>query len=388
MTIVLLACAAIGTTGARADLPQPVTTTAPVRANEPVVLTGSLFPDWSAGPELTFRASQVPVDYGVADSQGLQPAYLRSDCYVANPPPDVNGYVDTNHDDHNCYQSNQLPFRTAPGRTGVDPNALLGYRWDGKRNRFVQIPFQVDTKWIHYISNNASGFAFYSGVDQELTYTFDREGFRFTTNAPFNPSNPAVVCQSAPVGGIAAAPDPNPWLIDTDEMAFMARDAGAQAPPGATLPRGIADAREVVITDPITLEQSFAYVMLSAKNADGTYRVTYGEFAAVDLGVTREVPSAFFADGITEAKVCSSVIGSVITTSRASAMPRGSVAPGGAWAPASRAMNAISSVSISHGLGSGAAAMPPTGADWHTTAGLLGLNGALVVKRKPSRSNV
>src|SRR5207253_7806368 len=98
--------------------------------------------------------------------------------------------------------------------------------------------------------------AFYSGVDQELTYTFDREGFRFTTNAPFNPSNPAVVCQSAPVGGIAAAPDPNPWLIDTDEMAFMARDAGAQAPPGATLPRGIADAREVVITDPITLEQS------------------------------------------------------------------------------------------------------------------------------------
>ena len=82
------------------------------------------------------------------------------------------------------------------------------------------------------------------------------------------------MCQSAPVGGIAAAPDPNPWLIDTDEMAFMARDAGAQAPPGATLPRGIADAREVVITDPITLQQSFAYVMLSAKNADGTYRVT------------------------------------------------------------------------------------------------------------------
>src|SRR5207247_8580315 len=57
-------------------------------------------------------------------------------------------------------------------------------------------------------------------------------------------------------------------------MVFMARDAGAQAPPGATLPRGIADAREVVITDPITLQQSFAYVMLSAKNTDGTYRVT------------------------------------------------------------------------------------------------------------------
>src|SRR5438876_2428752 len=170
MTIVLLACAAIGTTGARADLPQPVTTTAPVRANEPVLLTGSQFPDWAAGPELTFRASQVPVDYGVADSQGLQPAYLRSDCYVANPPPAVNGYVDTNHDDHNCYQSNQLPFRTAPGRTGVDPNALLGYRWDGKRNRFVQIPFQVDSKWVQFIFQHASRVRFLFGLGQGVHF--------------------------------------------------------------------------------------------------------------------------------------------------------------------------------------------------------------------------
>src|SRR5437016_6011507 len=263
MTIVLLACAAIGTTGARADLPQPVTTTAPVRANESVVLTGSLFPDWSAGPELTFRASQVPVDYGVADSQGLQPAYLRSDCYVANPPPDVNGYVDTNHDDHNCYQSNQLPFRTAPGRTGVDPNALLGYRWDGKRNRFVQIPFQVDTKWIHYISNNASGFAFYSGVDEELTYTFDREGFRYTTNAPFNSADPAIVCQAQPVGG-AATPDPNHGLIDTDEMAFMARDAGPAAPASGARPKGIVAAKQVQVVDPSTGITGYVYIMQSA----------------------------------------------------------------------------------------------------------------------------
>src|SRR5207253_1321336 len=46
-------------------------------------------------------------------------------------------------------------------------------------------------------------------------------------------------------------------------------------------PRGIADAREVVITDPITLQQSFAYVMLSAKDADGTYRRTPRSTAAI-----------------------------------------------------------------------------------------------------------
>jgi hypothetical protein len=253
--------------GAAPALPQPVSLTAPARQFEPVVLTGAQFPDWSMGPEVTARAPQVPTDYSVADPQGAEPSQLRSDCYQASPTPDVNGYVDQNHGDHSCYQGSQLPFRTVPGIKGVDPAALLGYRWNAKGHVFVQIPFQVDTKWQHYLSNNASGFAFYSGVDQVTTYTFDREGFRFNTNAPFDPANPTIVCHALPAGGVAAAPDPNKGLINTDEMSFMARDAGPAAPSGARLPHGIAQARQVRVIDPVTGAMSYVYVMLSAEDA-------------------------------------------------------------------------------------------------------------------------
>jgi len=254
----------------------------PVRSTEPVVLTGSQFPDWSAGPELTARAPEPPTDYSVYDDQGMMPKPLQSDCYQSNPPADVNGWTDPSHGDHNCYQSSQLPVRTLAH--GVDPASLRGYRWNAKAGKFVQIPFQVDTKWTHYISNNASGFAFYSGIDQEVTYTFDREGFRYTTNAPFDPSNPAGVCQALPVGGIKAAPDPNPGLTNTDEMAFMARDAGGQAPAGTALPKGILDAHQVAIVDPLTGNTGYVYVMRSAPNPpgdpDGPYQVPMAYTAA------------------------------------------------------------------------------------------------------------
>jgi hypothetical protein len=203
---------------------------------------------------------------------------MQSDCYRASPAPDVNGWTDPDHGDHNCYQSSQLPVRTLPGRTGVDPASLRGYRWDGRR--FVQIPFQVDTRWTRYLSNNASGFAFYSGVDQETTYTFDREGFRFTTNLPFDPADPSVVCRAQPVERKPATPDPNPGLIDSDEMAFMARDAGRAAPGAAHRPRGIVDAKQVTVTDPVTGVQSFVYVMRSGRDRRGAYSVAPAYTAA------------------------------------------------------------------------------------------------------------
>jgi len=254
-------------------LPQIASLTAPARQYEPVVLTGSQFPDWSSGPEVTARPPEPPTRYGTFDGQAMAPAGVRSDCYQASPTPDVNGNTDQYHNDHNCYQSSDLPFRTLPGRSGIDPRSLLGYRWNAHSQRFVQIPFQVDTKWQHYLTNNASDFAFYSGVDEVTTYTFDREGFRFTTNQPFNAADPSIVCQAQPANGVATTPDPNPGLIDSDEMAFMARDAGSQAPAGATLPRGIAEARQVMVVDPITRQTSYVYVMRSGKDASGNIDV-------------------------------------------------------------------------------------------------------------------
>src|SRR5258708_15178285 len=193
-------------------LPQVATLTAPARQFEPVVLTGQQFPDWSAGPERTARPPEPTTRYGTFDGQPDAPPGVRSDCYQSSPTPDVNGYTDPFHGDHNCYQSSDLPFRTLPGRTGVDPRSLLGYRWNPHSGKFAQIPFQLDTRWQHYISNNASDFGFYSNVDEVTTYTFDREGFRHTTNKPFDPANPAIACQAQPANRAPTTHAPNPGL--------------------------------------------------------------------------------------------------------------------------------------------------------------------------------
>src|SRR5665213_2019727 len=264
VAVVVAGLIAIGTPMVSATAPT-LTPAQQALDTQVVVLNGGQFPDWSAGPEVTARAPEVPTNYGVFDSQAATPAPLSSVCHQSTSKPDVNGSSDPNHGDHNCFQPNELPIRTVPGLTGVPPDSLRGYKWNG--TRFVQIPFQVDTKWQHYISNDASGFAFYSGTDQETTYTFDREGFRYETNAPFDPTDPGIVCRALPVDGIVATPDPNPGLIDTDEMAFMASDAAGAAPSSAPLPAGIVGAKKVLIADPVTGITRYAYVMESAPAA-------------------------------------------------------------------------------------------------------------------------
>ncbi|MHB8593953.1 MAG: hypothetical protein ACYDB3_06405 [Acidimicrobiales bacterium] len=232
---------------------------------EPVVLTGADFPDWTSGPEITARPPQAPTDYEVYNTQGtvLSPVGLQSDCYQSNPKPDVNGQVDANNGDHNCFQGSDSPVRTV--LKGVPPQSLLGYRFDASSGKFVQIPFQVDTKWQHYISNNASGFAFYSGADQMLTYTYDTEPFLYTSNPKFDPSNPTDVCQARPPAGQSdTTPDPNKYLINTDELSFMAHDGGSLAPPSAALPAGIVSANQVRLVDPNSGITRYAYIMESS----------------------------------------------------------------------------------------------------------------------------
>jgi hypothetical protein len=233
--------------------------------SEPVVLQGSDFPGWTSGPEITARPPQTPTDYEVYNSQGsiLSPLGLQSDCYQSGSNPDVNGAVDPNHGDHNCFQGSNSPVRTV--LKGVPPQSLLGYRWDPSSASFVQIPFQVDTMWQHYLTNNASGFAFYSGADQMLTYTFDYEPFRFTSNPPFSAANPTGVCRPQPLAGQPdTTADPNRFLIDSDQLSFMARDAGPAAPASAPLPSGIVSANQVRLVDPQTGIVRYAYVMESS----------------------------------------------------------------------------------------------------------------------------
>src|SRR5579884_307333 len=280
-------------------------------ATQPVVLTGQDFPSWSSGPEVTARAPQAPNDYGTYNSQANQPSNLRSDCYSANPQPDVNGYTDTtNHNDHNCFQGSQSPVRTA--LKGVAPASLRAYRWS--RGRFVQIPFEVDTKWEHYLTNNASGFSFYSGADGMLTYTFDYQPFVETSNPPLPhecdpgpgaatdgclPPGPdqlaqaAVACQAqAPAGIPDPTPDPNRYLINTDELVFMARDSGASAPSATPLPAGVLSAYQVRLVDPATGATRYVYLMQSAPGrAPGSWAVPI-RYTAANSPYVRYRPDA------------------------------------------------------------------------------------------------
>jgi hypothetical protein len=144
---------------------------------------------------------------------------------------------------HNHYAKPDFDSQDVAPQKGIATDKLLGYRWNGRK--FVQIPFQVDEMFVRYLDNSASGFSVYSGQDQHLTYAFDREGWRYYGSDPSNP------CLAAPGGdGAKTTQDPVPGLDTNDELAFMARDAGAQAPSGAALPKGIADVREVKVADP------------------------------------------------------------------------------------------------------------------------------------------
>lgn len=231
------------------------------RGVDPVVLSGSQFPLWSAGPEVTFREPQVPTYYEVMDIQERLPEAIRSECYHPNQNP----YDPDDNGDHNCSQSPRVAVYGTPGRNGASIDRLLGYRWDG--TTFEQIPLQVDERFTRYMSNNASGFAFYSGVDQHLTYAFDREGYRFTDNDPSDPCRP-IAREDPRYGGqrLAAEPDPLPGLDDNDEIVFMVRSTGSKAPAGSPLPAGIENATEVTVVDPSNPGVlRYAYVMLAAQ---------------------------------------------------------------------------------------------------------------------------
>lgn len=208
-------------------LPTVDPTVAPIRDTEPVIMTGALFADWSAPSNTTVKL----------------PLTDLKDCQSFNEQCKHNNYADPEVDSQ----------KYAP-QQGTPINRLIGYRWDEKAKRFVQIPFQVDEMFTRYLDNSASGFSVYSGQDQHTSYAFDREGFRYRNNAPDN------VCLARPDGDLAV--DPVRGLDNNDEVVFMASDSGAKAPAGATLPGGIQDVREVRVTDPNNGgSATYAYVM-------------------------------------------------------------------------------------------------------------------------------
>src|SRR3954451_19386126 len=213
LTIVALLVPAAG---ASASVPF---TTAAARESEPVVLKGAQFGTWSVPANVTAQAPLTDLA-----------------CHANSDPTSGDGCP------HNGYATPEVDTSSAqPSGTPVDK--LLGYRWDDKHKRYEQVPFQVDEVFTRYLDNSASGFAFYSGDDQHTTYAYDREGFRFVKDGPA--SDPCRAQPDSP-----AAKDPVQGLDSNDEVAFMASDAGPQAPSDAKLPDGIEGMQEVVVTDP------------------------------------------------------------------------------------------------------------------------------------------
>lgn len=218
------------------------------RDTEPVVLTGASFPSWAVPADVT---AKVPGTGGKSCPEEVEG--------IPNPIGDGNCTNNTYEDPE--VQSSDAT--NAAGVAGAPVDRLLGFRWDAASSSFEQVPFQVDEMAVRYLSNNNSGFAFYSETDQHTTYVFDREGFRWTADyGSDKPNDPLAPCTAKPASEVAQ--DPVVGLDTDDELVFMAKDAGPQAAVDAPLPAGITDSYEVSVADPLTGAVSFLYVMQSS----------------------------------------------------------------------------------------------------------------------------
>jgi hypothetical protein len=272
---------------ALADVGQPPTlpTSAQDRSVDPVVLTGNQFPSWSAGPEIVAHEPGSPLNSSTAGQEDKGPQPTQSQCYA----PGSNPYDPSDNGDHSCVQDSRLPSENntagdaANGvlntNIGANVNRIVGFRWDSATQQFVQFPLQVDEKFTRFLSNNASGFAVYSGVDQETNYAFDREGFRYSADENNSPSaldanscvaQPAKGSPPLNAKGYSAQADPIRGLDDNDELAFMWRDAGADtAPSGTALPDGVSSSYQVAVADPSNPSVThYAYVALAGSDQD------------------------------------------------------------------------------------------------------------------------
>jgi hypothetical protein len=190
-------------------------------------------------------------------------------------------------------------------RKGVDPDKITAYRWAGK---WVEVPVQVDQRFPYFLANGRSSFSTYSGTDEELTYAWapDRHDTgeeawkkvfgdctaRYAdANDTLDPAVAGLGPQETAASYRAAMQDPIPTLDDDDEIAFMARDAGTQAPTGARPPANTTSGQVVRVTDPLDGHVSYVYLFLrpsgSSYNAQNSPYVQMTRDANADQWIDR-----------------------------------------------------------------------------------------------------
>ena len=137
--------------------------------------------------------------------------------------------------------------------SGWPVDQIAAFRWDPASASLTQITLQVDERFSRYLTNYASGFGIYSQSDLEETYAFDWEGKKKECEAPGDPLT-ADFCP-----GAITMMDPVAGLDDNDELVLMWSDLGAfrmmDAPVGIALPH------EIAVTDPLTHQTRYAYIL-------------------------------------------------------------------------------------------------------------------------------
>jgi hypothetical protein len=221
------------------------------RDSAPVVLDGAQIPAWAAP---------------AATTQGLGAPYTNGG----------NTYLDKTRSAHNGYL---VVPPTPPDQLKVQPDEVAAYSW--VNGGWTQIPVQVDQRFPYFLANGHSTFGVYSGTDEELTYAWAPDShdtgeeawkkvygecdarYANSTNeqAPAGAVNqPSIPAPPGPINGTIVGPpddytkamqDPQPLFDTDDELSFMARDAGGQAPVGQATPPGTANGQTVTITDPL-----------------------------------------------------------------------------------------------------------------------------------------
>jgi hypothetical protein len=238
----------------------------------PVVLTGAQIPAWAA-----------PAVQGLANPQ---PSGANSD----NPVGDQARTA------HNGRLAPVPP--TPPGVTPVDPDTVVAFAW--ANGAWKEIPVQVDQRFPYFLANGRSGFGFYSGTDEELTYAWapdahdvGEEAWKKMFGACDSryADSAAEVQQAIAAGWLTLGPqesvadyvasaghdpsmrDPQPLFDTDDELSFMAGDAGGAAPAGTAPPAGTANGQVVRLTDPLD-SSDVRYVYLFTRPGGSSFTAT------------------------------------------------------------------------------------------------------------------
>lgn len=183
---------------------------------------------------------------------------------------------------------------------GLDPDRVVAYRWNATSSSWVQLPVQIDERHVVDFGSQPAN----------------------NTSA----GTPGTVYGTSPIGVTALQySDPSTWVgadpdatVDADdEVVFMARDAGPEAPAAAQPPAGTIGGagRHVQLTDPDVGVVGHVYLFYGTAGADpsagfdlvdyefvldgGAYRDDYGR-ADGPNPESSTVSTAFYEAGFSD----------------------------------------------------------------------------------------